>query len=485
VTSCKKYLYIFILVLAFSGCKVHNVHQCPTPCTDIPESFSESGDAVQCLPWWEEFDDENLNCIMDCALAHNLDVQQAWNRLLQAKAQVCIDNSARYPQIDALVNVRTSANQGSLRNFGGFAFDGADEFEDFGGIGGGGGFSQLFLSGQLEYEIDLWRKIDSRVRASCKEMQATREDLDATALTLSGTVTDLWFTILEQKALLKLLAEQIESNETQLELIELRFTVGQSSALDVYQQRLTLSQTKSEVPRVRSMLKTSLNRLQVLLGRPPSQAWVEEPEDFAAALPPFPTLGTPWDLMQNRPDLRAARDRLMAADYEVAVAIADRFPQLRLLSSGDLITTEFVQFFERQTLSIAGSLLAPLFDGKRRKCEVARRRAILWERMNAFGESFLTALREVEDAIAQEKEQLALLEDLGDQLEISENTLRESQMRYLQGLTSYLDVIAAITALQNAQRRIISEKKTLLTYRSNLYRALGGSFVLTSCGETP
>ncbi|NGX58398.1 MAG: Toluene efflux pump outer membrane protein TtgI [Chlamydiae bacterium] len=467
-------LVILLLSVLMGGCRLHNVQKCPTPCVEIPETFNEEQDGEPwCFAWWEEFQDEELNGIMECALQRNLTIQQAWNRLVQNRADVCIANADRYPQIDLILNGAKTFGDTGL----GTGFVPGEEF----GSGGGvveSDFSRILLSGQLAYEVDIWRKIDSQVQAACQEYRATREDLDATALTLSGTITELWFTIQEQKGLLKLLNEQIKANKTQLELIELRFTVGQSSALDVYQQRLTLAETQSQIPPVRSQLKTSMNQLQVLLAYAPDNTWSEDPADFDIELPPFPCLGTPWHLMCNRPDLRAAQRRLVASDYEVAVAIADRLPQLDFLMSGDLLTRTFNQFFQFQSLTIVGNLIAPLIDGGRRRCEVEKRRAVVWERLNSFGDTFLVAISEVEDAIVQETEQLNLLEDLENQLEISEATLRESQLRYMNGLTNYLDVIAAITALQNVERRIISEKKNLLIFRSNLYRALGGSFEL-------
>jgi len=461
------------------GCRVHRIQPCTSPCIEMPQTFyEEEAGTPWCAAWWEEFQDPELNCVIACAFQRNLSIQQAWNRLVQARADICIANSQRLPQVDMIVN----GNKTYGDSFGG-AFVPGGEF----GFGGGeleGGASRFLIAGQLAYEVDIWKKIDSEVQSACLEYRATKDDLDATALMLTGTIADLWFTIQEQRALLKLLYEQIEANQTQLELIELRFVVGQSSALDVYQQRLTLAETESEVPPVKSRLRTSINQLQVLLAEAPDGTFSEEPQDLTIKLPPFPCLGTPWHLMQNRPDLRAAHRRLVAADYDVATAVADRLPQLDLFVDGSLLTRTFNQFFQNQSLSIAGNLIAPLLDGNRRLCEVQKREAIVWELLNNFGDTFLVAVQEVEDALVQEKEQITLLEALEHQREISDATLRESQLRYINGLTNYLDVIAAITALQNVERRIIAEKKNLLLFRANLYRALGGAFELSACRDT-
>ncbi len=472
------------LVAMVLSCSVYDVRCPPCPCIDIPEDYnSEEKGQPWCFAWWEEFNDPELNAVIASAFERNLTIQQAWNRLLQSRASVCIANSQHFFQVDLNVNGTKTLSNNGAGGFGG-GFVPGDEF-GFGGGGFQGGFSRFLISGQLAYEVDMWRKIDSEVQAACLEYRATKDDLDATALMLTGTITELWFTIEEQRALLKLLDEQIEANKTQLELIELRFTVGESSALDVYQQRLTLAETESQVPPVRSRLKTTINQLQVLLAFSPGSVMLsEEPKEFSLALPSFPSLGTPVQLLQNRPDLRAAQRRLIAADYEVAVAVADRFPQIGFFLDGTLLTQTLNQLFQQQFLSIAGNLLAPLFDGNRRLCEVERRKAVVWELLNGFGDSFLVAMQEIEDAVVQEQQQILLLEALKHQESISKDTLRESQIRYINGLTNYLDVIAAITSLQEVQRRIITEKKNLLLFRAHLYRALGGRFNLAPCFDS-
>lgn len=416
--------------------------------------------------------------MVETALSNNLDLKQSWWRVAQACWQVKVVGSQKFPEITTIPSVRHTRTNGDSFGF----FDGA-------GIGGGGmfptgngsdHFTFYLLSNALTYEVDLWRRIDSETRAACYEMRATREDLESAAWLLTGSVVDLWFTIQEQKTLLDVIDYQIEVSRTQLELIELRFSLGQSSALDVYQQRLQLSETEQDKTPVETALRTSQNLMATLLGGPPNgEGYIVE--DGLVDLPQFPALGRPAELLCFRPDLRAIHQRLESADYLVAAAVADRFPRLTLGIDYDFQSDDIKDLFNNQISQIIGALAAPVFDGGRRRAEVYRRQAIVCELVNAYGQGFLNALLEVEDSLVQEKQQLKLIEQIEKSLEIAKDNLEESNWNYINGNIDYLSVIAAIQARQALERRIVVERKNLLTIRAKLYRALGGPFITRWC----
>ncbi|GAB4230270.1 MAG: efflux transporter outer membrane subunit [Chlamydiales bacterium] len=465
-SRCISLITLCFLIFGFSGCRVYRTHQFEDPTVCVPKTYSvESGD-VNVGYWWREFQSESLNSLIETALTNNLDIKQSWWQIAQACAQARIENAGRYPEINLLASGARVLNSG-------VGFSAGDEFVEGGGFGGGqDAITTYQITGVLTYEIDLWRRIDSQVRAACREWQASQEDLEATALTLTGTVVSVWLTIQEQLMLLKVIEEQIEASKTLLELVELRFVVGQSSALDVYQQRLQLAQTVAQKPPILSLLETSKNQLKVLLGYPPECELDVSLEDIS--LPPFPNLNTPSALFTFRPDLRAAQQRLEAADYEIASAIADRFPRFNLDLSYGFRAMKIQDLFNSELYSIAGDILTPIFDAGRRRAEVDRRKAILCELLFGYSQLFLNALQEIEDAITQENYTKELIEQIDNEIEIANSNLNEARSRYVNGLNDYLTVIAAIQSLQNFQRERVSEAKNLLAARAQLYRALGG-----------
>jgi len=459
---------------------VHKTLKLCQPRVCIPKEYLRKPadkEGVEVCKWWEQFDSSCLDRLVECALTRNLSLKESWWRIVQACADVRIANAARYPEITTTLSAFHIRNSGGATGIATGGTGGVIAGEGSGGIStAADAFTFYLLSTSLTYEVDLWKKIDSQLKAACNEMYATREDWEAAAWMLSGTVTELWFTILEQSTLLKVIDHQIEVSRTQLELIELRYSVAESSALDVYQQRLQLQQTMAQRPPVQSLLETSINQMGVLLGFPP--------EDFdygckesLVELPPFPKIGSPADLLAQRPDLRAVHRRLVAADYQVAVAIAERFPRLDLSISYDFEAMNLKNLFEEKVSEIIGMLFFPLFDAGRRRAQVLKKRAIVCELLNSYGQTFLQAILEVEDALVQEKAQLKLLELLDEQLKTAKTNLEQAQWRYLNGLNDYLTVIAAIQSVQDLERRIVSEKKQLLVFRSRLYRALGGPYL--------
>jgi outer membrane protein TolC len=126
--------------------------------------------------------------------------------------------------------------------------------------------------------------------------------------------------------------------------------------------------------------------------------------------------------------------------------------------------------------NLAGSLTAPIFEGGRRRAEVARIRAALEERLQGFGAVLLQALQEVEDALVRERKHEEYLEALDRQLEVARANLREARTRYVNGLVEYLNVLTALSTSQQLERARLQAGRELLTFRIQLYRALGGSW---------
>lgn len=471
----------FLFAGLFSGCTVHHRLDLDKPCVEIPWDYynSESEGVVYHGEWWKEYGVPELDALVDQALSQNLDLKQSWWRVAEACWQVKVVGSQKFPEITtspAISHTRIKGEPVSV-------------FAGGGGFAGGGAipeagvkdnFTSYLLANSLTYEVDLWRRIDSETRAACYELRATREDLEAAAWMLAGSVVDLWFTIQEQQTLLDVIDHQIEVSRTQLELIELRYAMGQSSSLDVYQQRLQLSETEQQRTPVETALRTSQNLMAILIGNPPGKDQYLV-ENGLVELPPFPDVGQPAELLCNRPDLRALHRRLESADYLVAAAVADRFPKLTLAIDYDFDSDNLSSLFSNQISRIIGALTLPVIDGGRRRAEVNRRQAIVCELVNAYGQGFLDALLEVEDSLVQERQQLKFLEQIQQAYEISITNLEESNWHYINGNIDYLSVIAAIQAKQNLERRLVSEKRNLLTIRAKLYRSLGGPFITTWC----
>jgi NodT family efflux transporter outer membrane factor (OMF) lipoprotein len=453
----KRTFFVVMASILLASCSPVKVPIRDMPAVSAPSSFTNDGGTIAAPKrWWRAFNDKTLNDQVDAAIADNLNLRQSWARLAQAAAQARIIGAPILPEVNLTSNAaRTRSDGGSGINYN----------------------SRWIMGFGLSWEVDLWRKIANRAESAVLAAKASRQDVENTALMLSGTVTDTWFTIREQANLIAVIDDQIDISKKLLKAVEYRYANGLNNALQVFQQRQQLEGVRAQLPPARARLETSFNALFVLQGRAPEEFNDAIIEASLPELPPLPILGTPADLVESRPDLRAARDRLAAADREVAAAVANMLPTISLSLGYDFNSSSFASPFNSGMSSIGGSLLQPLFDNDRRGAEVVRRRAIVQERLDAFSQTFLTALQEVEDALDRERNQIDLLNEIKLQLDIAARQLQAARTSYSDGVAEYLDVIAAVQTQQSLQRQNVTAHKQLLTYRATLYRALGGSWM--------
>ena len=397
--------------------------------------------------WWEALNDSSLNVLVEEALSDNLTLKEARARIEQAMAADKHAASFLYPDLTGSASEKQE-------------WKGGNKPED------------TYAAGlALSWEIDLWGRLSSARKSAAYEILASREELEAAAILLTAQVAGTYFEIIEQNLQLELLGRQIKAGGTLLELIELRFGYGEASVVDVFQQRQQLASTRVRLPVVRSRLRTLENRLHVQLGRSPVSKQLELADDFPE-LPDLPSTGIPLDLLNKRPDLRRIYNQLLAIDYSVAEAMADRFPRIGL--NGNAGFTDGFSTEDR-LLSLLLEAAAPILDWDRRSSEVRKREALFREELARYSQAYLTAIEEVENALWQERHQEELLEALEDQISIARSNLTETRNRYSQGLTDYLPVLTALQSLQLLERDILSRKRQLISIRILLYRAVGGS----------
>ncbi len=451
---------VFLTVLLLlTSCRVPKPPVRSLSPVPVPEAFSSSG-TQEVDRWWESFDNKGLNRLMVRALAGNLNLQTAWARLAQARAVARQAGAGLYPSLSA---VGSGARKRSV-------------IEDLPIIG-----DHVLRTNQFKaslaaaYEVDLWGRIRSRTDAAAADARATRADVEAAALSLSATVGDVWFALVEQTAQSRLLEQQVEVSRTFLELAELRFGQGQGSALDVYQQRTQLEAVEGQKPLVASREAVLRHELGVLLGDLP-QAELPEATGGLPALHALPSTGLPASLLQRRPDVRAAHARLAAADRRIAAAAAGLLPSIRMNAEAGYQSREFHELFSNPLYSIAAGLTAPLFEGGRLRAEVERSQALARQRVNEYGQVILTAFKEVENALVQEARQSDYLASLDRQVELARSQLEQAEQRYKNGLSDYLPVLTALQALQALERNRLAAQRELISFRIQLYRALGGSW---------
>jgi len=406
--------------------------------------------------WWEGFGDPALTGLLEEAFRGNLALERAYARLDQLVAAARSSGAARRPSVDLRAQASRD-HQPGLRSD-------ADTRD-------------ARLSAAAAYEVDLWGRLASREQAAGWETGASQEDLRALYLSLSAQVADLHYLILEQASQLILTDGAVEAYQSSLGLVERRYRAGLVPSLDVYQARQALAGARTRRPVQEASLARAQHGLAVLLGQAPAAA----AEGGAAELPAAPALaeaGVPADLLRRRPDLRAAFARLEAADARAAAAVADRFPAVNLGANLGAVRT----VLEAGTVTgifwnLLAGLAQPVLDGGRRAAEVDRTEAVVRESAVVYRQAVLEALREVEDALSDNRTTEARISRGEERVGASGATLRAATDRYLQGLSDYLPVLSAQAALLDAQGQLLSARRQLLSDRLSLVRALGGDWM--------
>jgi NodT family efflux transporter outer membrane factor (OMF) lipoprotein len=447
---------------AWAGCAAHRDPVAPP--VPPPPQYSATGTAVLPEKWWTSFEDPVLNGLVEQSLTNNLSLLAVWDRLSQAEAVARKAGAPLWPSVDAAGRASRTI-QDTETTSGGVTKSESNPRSNF----------ELGLV--ANYEIDLWGRIRSARDAATLDVSASREQVQGAAITLSAAVATTWYALVEQHGQIDLLSEQLANNQKVLELITERFRRGQSAAADVLQQRQLVESRQGDIVAAESRAAVLVHQLAILLGRPPTDT-VAERVAALPPLPPLPSTGVPSDLVQRRPDILVAFDRLEAADRRVASAAADRLPRLsvsaELTTSGD----QWRDLFDNWMATVAANIIAPLFDAGERRAEVDRTRAVLSERVRDYGQTVLVALGEVEDALVQERKQQELIVSLEKQLELSTQVIDRLRDAYINGAVDYLRVLDVVLRHQTLQRELLLARRQLILYRIDLCRALGTGWEL-------
>jgi outer membrane protein, multidrug efflux system len=447
-------LLLGFLAAAVSCQAVPETPESPVP---PPGSFSRTGEAELPDRWWTAFEDPALNELVADALEGNPGLKIAWDRLAQAEATARKTGAALSPTLDG-----TAGASGSERHLDGNRSE----------------TTNLSLGLAAGWEFDLFGRLGANRDAAVYEAAARAEDVRATAVTLSAEVASAWFQLVEQAGQIRLIEDQIRTNEQVLEIVTLRFRRGSTSAIDVLQQRQLVEARRGDLVTANAGAETTAVRLAVLLGRTPTSA-LPDPAEELVTVPPLPATGLPAELVGRRPDVKSAWDTVLASDERVAVAVADRYPRVSLSASletdGDRLDDLFSNWFG----ALAANLVTPIIDGGLREAELERTRAVASAALNDYGRIVLSALGEVEEALVREQRQKELIASLEMQLDLARQSLRQIGESYGSGTVDYLRVLESLSTTQGLERSLLSARRGLLDYRIELCRALAGGFELT------
>ena len=464
-------LAVAALALLAGGCALGPNYKrpaVPTPPNwrDMPVAEAQT---LANKPWWELFDDPQLQELIRIALVENKDLKIAVERIEEARARYGLTKADLWPKVDLNTTV------GGLRFNSGSLVHTPDA--DTGGAVAPTETAVYSLTADMSWEIDFFGRIRRATEAQKALFLGTLEARRSTVLTLVADLARAYFELRAFDLQLEIARRTLVSRREYLELARDRFEGGLTPEVDLRQAEAELLRIEVVTYDLALRIRQAENLISILIGRNPGpvlrgRAVTEQKQP--AAVP----AGLPSELLDRRPDVRVAEQNLAAATANIGQAKALLFPRIALTGSFGFTSTEFDTWFDgpSKAWNILGNLLQPIFNaGKnRRRVEIteSQQRQTLYE----YERTILQAFRETEDAlVAYQKtgeQRAAQARRVGAERKV----LDLAELRYRGGVAAYLEVLDAQRSLFGAE---IDETQTItanLVSLVQLYKALGGGW---------
>ncbi len=416
--------------------------------------------------WWKVFGDGKLNSLMADLNRGNFDLRAAEARRNQAYASLGIDRSLLAPQVlsEAFVN----------RNR-------VTESDRFGGGGGGGGatgnyFTNYRVSLSLGYELDFWGRVRRIVEAGRATAEAAEVSVNQVRLSLQAQLARSYFAMRFIDSEAAVLNEALGTRQETLGLARDRFEGGKTSELDVARAEAELATTRAQLVSLQAPRASLENAIAVLVGRNASNFSIP-PAEISRGAPVVPA-GSPANLLGRRPDVFVAERRLAASSARIGVAEADFYPRVSLIGSGGFASVnseDFLKWSSRE-FSIGPNVDLPLFQGLRRKADLALAKAQHEEALATYQQTVLTAYADVENALASRRGAVNEVAAQRDSITATRKSFDLSNIRYKEGVSTYLDVVDSQRELLNSRRSEVQARGRAFAATVELIQALGGGF---------
>jgi len=447
-----------------AGCSVGpNYHR---PAVQTPMAFREPAENPQLqaqaasyadLPWWQVFQDPQLQELIRTAIKQNYDLQLAAERINSARAQLAVTRASQFPQVQ-----------------GNGTFSGGKEsnFQTK--------FNFLTLTADAAFQLDFFGKLRRATESSRAQLLATEDARQTVILTHVSDVASDYFALLQLDLQLQITRNTVAAQEASVKLTNLRLDHGVATKLDVLQSQQVLDSANAQVPDLERQIAQEENAISILLGNypqgvPRGRPLVEQP------LPPEVPPGLPSSLIERRPDIREAEQIMVAANAEIGVAKAQFFPQISLTGSGGGAfgrSSAFSGLMSSQLgiWSYGAQVSQPIFTagalrGNLRLAESQHQQALI-----AYRQSIQRAFGDVSDAlIGYQKFHEVRVRQESTVADLQES-VRLSNMRYKGGTTAYLEVLDGQRSLFAAELTLAQARGTEYQSLVQLYRALGGGW---------
>ena len=458
---------IFAPILAsivMAGCMVGpNYHRpiVPTPGVyrDLSENLQAQEQAASFadLPWWQVFQDPQLQELIRTALKENYDLQLATERIAAARARVTITRSNQFPQVQAGGNFSGGKDPSTRVKF-----------------------NILALTADAAFQLDLFGRLRRATEASRAQLLATEDARNTVILTLVSDMASNYFTLLQLDLELQITRDTVKTQEDSVKLTRLRLDHGVATRLDMLQAQQVLDTANAQIPDLERQIGQEEDAISILLGHYPESVRRGRPlaeQPFPPEVPP----GMPSSLLERRPDIRQVEQDLIASNAEIGVARAAFFPQISLTGSGGGAfgrSSLFSGLMSSQTgiWAYGSQVSQPIFTGGALRGNLRLAESQHRQELIAYKQVIQLAFRDVSDALIgyQKRHQVRVAQETT--VKDLQDTVGTSLVRYRGGITTYLEVLDGQRSLFNAELALAQARGNEYQSLVQLYKALGGGW---------
>lgn len=440
-----------------AGCSLIPVQE--TPAAPVPSTYPLASDtpsqrSAADTAWRDFVQSPALRSLIERALANNRDLRVAALNIERVRAQYQIQRANPFPT----VNAAAIGNR-----------QGAD----------GGDINSTYSVGLAvsAWEIDFFGRLGALKEAALAEYLASEQARNAAQTSLVASVARTWLSLQANEALLGITRQTLATRDDSLRLTRLRFENGAASALDLRQAESLAATARAALAQQQRARALDVNALNLLVGESVPGDLLQPADADAAVLADVPA-GLPSDLLTRRADIRQAEQSLVAANANIGAARAAFFPRISLTASVGSASTELSGLFRDGSwgFTLNPQALLPIFDAGRNRAGLASAEATRDIAIAQYEKAIQTAFREVADALAGRATLADQLQAQRDQVAAETDRLRLADLRYRNGVASFLDVLDAQRSLFAAQQAEAQTRLALQQNRVALYAALGGGW---------
>ncbi len=454
-------------VVLIAGCTVGPNYKRPN--VDVPTDYRganppdasappASAESFGDLKWWTVFQDEQLQQLIRTAQKNNYDVKIAASRVLQAQAQLGITRADQYPNVSGGADInstrypKTTISQPYQLNTGQVALTAA-------------------------WELDFWGKYRRATEAARANLLASEWNQRAVMNTLISNVATAYFQLRELDLQLEIAKQTLASRQESLKLTESLEQNGSSSLVDVRQSEQLVYTASETIPSLQKQITQTEDLISTLLGANPGDVirgrkLVEQPHQ------PTVPAGLPSTLLERRPDIQQAEQKLIAANAQIGVARAAYFPDISLSAEGGFNSNALSRLFSGPAgfWNVGPALAEPIFTAGKTKSQVRLSEAQEQEALLTYQQTIQQAFRDVSDALTAYRKNREFREQQELLTEATRGADELSKIRYQGGIASYLEVLTSETNYFSAQLNLAQAQADELTAYVQLYNALGGGW---------